>query len=124
MDHVVGFQVARRGHGSFTQADGPDAVAFFLDSRAAFGPDGARNSATQDQLIVGRVDNGVNFKLSDVARHEVDTGWHISSVLKPVQPRWRRDANVSSAMRRMGLPPLTTRSWPNPASVLDRENTR
>src|ERR1700687_1832975 len=67
MNHESRLQFSARGDRRITDRDTADSVAFSLDLFSAFAADGARNACTQNQIVVGRVDDGVRIHLRQVA---------------------------------------------------------
>src|SRR5260370_584864 len=59
MNHESHLQFSARGDGRITDRDTADGVAFALDLFSSFAADGSSNARAQDQIVVGRVDDGV-----------------------------------------------------------------
>jgi hypothetical protein len=67
MNHVSRFQFSARGNGRISDRDTANGFAFALDLFSAFAADGSRNARAQNQIVVGRVDDGVRVHLGQVA---------------------------------------------------------
>src|SRR6202045_5503015 len=67
MNHESRLQFSARGDGRIADRDAADSVALALDLFSAFAADGSRNARTQNQIIVGRVDDSVRIHLRQVA---------------------------------------------------------
>src|SRR5216683_4166024 len=67
MNHESCLQFSARGDGRIADRDTADAVAFALDLFSAFAANGSSNARAQNQIVVGRVDDGVRSHLRQVA---------------------------------------------------------
>src|SRR5439155_14290943 len=77
MDHIKGLQVAAARHRGLTQLDRAEALALLLDPRPALAADRTRHARTQDQVIVGCIDDCVYGHLRNVALHDLNFGLHV-----------------------------------------------
>lgn len=69
-------EIAASRHDRVSHRDRSEAIAFLLNARAAFAPDGSGDSGSQHQIRVGGVDEGVHSHLRNVALQDMDFGWH------------------------------------------------
>ena len=76
VDYVKRLEVAARRDRSLAHRDGPQALALLLDARAALAPDGPGYARAENQVVVGRVHDGVHRHVGDVAFDETDLGVH------------------------------------------------
>src|SRR5712692_11533495 len=67
MDDVTRLQPATRGDGGATDGDAADFIAFALDGFAALAANGSGYAATQLQIVVRGVDDGVSVHFGQVA---------------------------------------------------------
>ena len=67
MNHESRLQFSARGNGRIADRDTAYGIAFALDLFSAFAADGSRHARAQDQIVVGRVDDGVRIHLRQVA---------------------------------------------------------
>src|SRR6266849_2616427 len=67
MNHESRFQFSARGDGRIADWDTADGVALALNLFSAFAANGSSNARAQNQIIVGRVDDGVRIHLRQVA---------------------------------------------------------
>jgi hypothetical protein len=72
MDDEARLQLAPTGDGGFADLDGADRAAFCLDLGSAGPRDRTRHPAAELQIIVGRIDDGVDILLGQVALQDLD----------------------------------------------------
>lgn len=72
MNHVAGAQLASRRDRRAANGDAADHVAFALDRLTAFAANRPSYAASQLQIIIRGIDDGVGVHLGQVALHQYD----------------------------------------------------
>ena len=72
MDHLLRLQRAGARHHRRADRRAADSIALVLDRGTALLANGARDAAAKLQILVGRVDNRVDCKLSDVSLDQLE----------------------------------------------------
>src|SRR5713101_4163045 len=67
MNHESRLQFSARSDGRIPNRDTADGIAFALDLFSTFAANGSRNARAENQIVVGRVDDGVRIHLRQVA---------------------------------------------------------
>jgi len=72
MDDIPCRQTPCAGDHRFADLTPANTLAFLLNSRAALIVDRAGNASTQDQVAVGRIDDGIDSLIGDISLNDLD----------------------------------------------------
>ena len=72
MHNKAGSELAARGDGGATDLDRTDRAAFRLDRWTAAPGNGSGHAPAEDQVVIRRVDDGVDILFGQVALQDVD----------------------------------------------------
>src|SRR4029077_5557529 len=113
VDDKARCQLSPTGDGGIADGDGANRAALGLDRRTTGTGDGPRNAAAQLKVVVGRVDDGVDVLLRQVALQDLDG----QAPGPPAHPlvfdgSQAIDAiRASTSSRVIGCRPLTLKCW-------------
>src|SRR6267378_6884105 len=112
VDDKAGFELAAPGDRRATDLDRANRVALRLDGRTAAPGNGNGHAATENQVVIRGVDDGVDILLGEVALQDIDP----ETARVPGHPvGWTCQAieaiRASTSARVIGCSPFTLKCW-------------